>query len=55
MISKSKGSFLTQLNEWGKEIINAGEYLFPETKDNDLSVYLAKKIYFEAKTKQEIS
>jgi len=49
-----KGSFLYQINEWSGLFENSGEYLFPETKDNDLTVYLAKKIYFEAKTKKEI-
>ena len=51
---ESKGSFISQVNKWAKLFEDSGEYLFPETKDNDLSVYLAKKIYFEAKTKEEI-
>lgn len=51
----SEGSFLTALNQSARAFdgLVLG-YMFPKTKDNDFSVYLAKKIYFEAKTKEEI-
>ena len=53
-LKDNKGSFLFKVKEWASLFEGSDDYLFPETKDNDLSVYLAKKIYLEAKTKKEI-
>lgn len=43
-----------RLIEKAKQAKENGDYLFLESEDNDLSVYLAKKIFFEVKTKDEI-
>jgi len=53
-LKDNKGSFLYKIKEWASVFEGSDQYLFEETKDNDLSVYLAKKIYLEAKTKKEI-
>lgn len=53
-LKDNKGSFLYKIKEWASVFEGSDQYLFEETKDNDLAVYLAKKIYLEAKTKKEI-
>ncbi|MCQ2957400.1 MAG: hypothetical protein MJ180_00695, partial [Candidatus Gastranaerophilales bacterium] len=47
-------SFLNKFQDLTTSIMELGEYVFLETQDNDLTVYLAKKIYLESKTKDEI-
>ena len=51
----NNGSFISKVAQWAKLFEGESDnFLFPETKDNDLTVYLAKKLFLEAKTKQEI-
>lgn len=51
----NNGSFISKVTQWAKLFEGESDnFLFPETKDNDLTVYLAKKLFLEAKTKQEI-
>ena len=51
----NNGSFISKVSEWaGLFDGESDKFLFPETKDNDLAVYLAKKLFLEAKTKNEI-
>lgn len=51
----NNGSFISKVAQWGSLFKGESDsFLFPETKDNDLTVYLAKKLFLEAKTKDEI-
>ena len=51
----NNNSFIAKVSEWSSLFKDESDgFLFPETQDNDLAVYLAKKIFLEAKTKKEI-